>query len=190
MNTVQSLFFGTGLALLLNVPIYIRRQRLLRLAKARLELARSVTAMDKLMLEGTIKAGDVCHDALYQAMLRAQYATKLYFPWRFWVPPTEESKKHRIKLHKELSEQGEVSKSLRKFVEANAHVLFNSQPFVSKFFALYVLIFCGGLKVLIAGLISIVKLHSAYVKFKRLTAEWSLVLEGQPSPQFRTKTFA
>jgi len=190
MNIIQSIIFGTCLALLINVPLYIRQRRLLRLAKARLEISKAVTVMDKLMLDGKIKAGDVCHDKLYQAMLRTQYATKLYFPWKFWVPPTPESRELHKKLHKELSEHGELASALGQFVSANMNALHNGQPFVARIFALYVLIFCGGLRMLLAGILSVVRIHAVCVKLRQLIAEWSLILEEKPTPQFRTRGLA
>jgi hypothetical protein len=106
MNGIQSFLFGIGLALLVNVPIWLNKRRLLRLAKARLEVSKVVTAMDNLMLNGKLKVGDTCHDKLYHVMLRAQYENKTYWPWKFWIPPTPKSRASFKRLHKELLEKG------------------------------------------------------------------------------------
>ena len=184
---IFAIFIGTLVAFLFNWPFYLHQKRLLRLAKARLDIARTVTSMERLMLSGKIKSGDICHDKMYHAMLRCQYATKHYFPWKFWTPPSRETREMCRKLHQEAAETGEIGELLRGFYDANIRVLNNGQPYLSKLFAVYVIVFCGGLKILVLGLISIVKVRKSYLKFRELTAEWCMALEESPKPQFGLK---
>jgi len=79
MNIIPLLLLGTALAALVNLPSYTRERRLLEEAKERLELARGITALDRLLLSRE-KSGRVRTSTLYQAMLQAQYYRKP-FAW-------------------------------------------------------------------------------------------------------------
>lgn len=69
-------------ALLLLLPFFgwVRAWRLRRLAAARLRLTRAVTQMELLMLDGTLRHGDMCHNRLFRAMSCAQFATRFPVP--------------------------------------------------------------------------------------------------------------
>ncbi len=99
MNTFMLSLIAVAL---LATPIlsWLEARRLRRFAEARLGIARAVTQAERMMLDGTVKCGDACHDHVFAGMYRAQFIRKFPLPMS---PRTEESKAIATRLRAELA---------------------------------------------------------------------------------------
>jgi hypothetical protein len=167
---METIIFGMLLAILVNLPMVFRARHQLRLAEARLEIARTITEMEKLMMDSTLKMGEVCHDRIYQNMLKSQYATKYFTPWKFWRRQSD-FEEVRKKLHEEMSKNTPLAKLLVRYGNADFKAFRNSRPCASFIFLLWVLAFAGGFLILLIGLFSTVKISEAWCKFKQRASE-------------------
>ena len=73
------------IALLFLLPALItwrKERRLRKLANSRYQLTRSVTEMERLMLSGDLKLGDVSHDILFRHMQRVQNSNVYEVDWK------------------------------------------------------------------------------------------------------------
>jgi hypothetical protein len=93
-----------------SIFVWLRERRLRKLALAELNLAKSVTALEELMLSGEIKQGGACHDFLFSAMQMIQYRRKYSLPWNVLRSPSAKSKRFRSQLETELSADGCIFK--------------------------------------------------------------------------------
>jgi hypothetical protein len=162
---------------LLGLWTWWREKHLRRLAEAKLEIAKGVTQLDKLMLEGKIKMGELCHDELYRALRNDVYNDRFVAPLRFLTPPGPGFREFRTKLQKELEQQNEVRHLVRRHMFAEMKAFRNAHPYVWYLFVLWVLICAGGIGVLWVGLKSAQHLVKVWGQFKELAAESYLSLE-------------
>ena len=140
------------LAILFNVPMLLHALHRRRFAAAKLEISRVVTEMELLMLRGDdLKLGDICHDQIYQRMLKTQYATRFTVPWKFWQLP-EDFAIIRKRIHHETSKKTPLGKLLIRHNYACFQAFRNNRPGASLVFMLWVLVFAGGTSVLLIGL--------------------------------------
>jgi hypothetical protein len=184
----------TALALLVNAPVVLHARRQRKLAETKLEITRTVNEMNNLMLNGTIKCGEVCHDTVYPIMLSIQHGVRFYATWKFWKPPTEESKKLREAIHEEISKGTPMGQLLNRFARAKSKCFRLHQPIMFYAFSVWVLFVAGGLILFVMALFSALMARLAWRSFRekvspqklqQLLGEWSLILSGSPSPQFR-----
>ena len=166
------------LAFLVNLPMVLRARNRLRYAEAKLEIAGVITEMEKLMLGSDLKLGDICHDHIYQNMLQAHYAFKYSVPWVFWKKkPNFELIRKR--LHSEMSGNTPLGKLLIRHGNANFKAFRNNRPIASIGFMMWVLIFAGGLSVLVIGLLSVSKAAKAFKNFNQLASESYIVCNSK-----------
>ncbi|MGO9585558.1 MAG: hypothetical protein ACLP2Y_05115 [Limisphaerales bacterium] len=165
------ILFCVTLAVALNLPMVLRSSRLRRFAQAKLDIVRTVNEMDKLMLNGDLTLGSVCHDRVYQNMLRSQYATHYIAPWRFWKFFTPEMRDVQKGVHAEMSGNTPLSQLMARYGDANFRAFRYNRPFASVMFMWWVLIFAGGLTILFVGVFSLLKIKEAWKNFKRRSEE-------------------
>ena len=112
---------------------YRHERRLRRLAQCKLNIARSVTAMEKLLLSGEVKRGELCHDRIFEVMTIVQRLE--HFP----IPHLSASLDDQDRIfQKELSDElrnGEsaAAKPLAVFVGNYFRAFQLDSPFRSKF---------------------------------------------------------
>jgi len=166
-----TILFCVTLAVAFNLPIVLRSYRLRRFAQAKLDIVRTVNEMEKLMLNGSLTLGGVCHDRIYQNMLQSQYANGYRAPWKFWKFFTPEMQEMQTKLHEEMNGNTPLAQLLTRYGQANFKAFRCNRPIASFFFMWWVLLFAGGLTVLVIGVLSIVKINEAWRNFKQRSAE-------------------
>jgi hypothetical protein len=164
MTTILLCFL---MAVLMNLPMFLHSYHRRRYSEAKLEIARVVTEMETLMLHSELKIGDICHDHIYQNMVRAHYAFKYSVPWTFWRRPAD-YKIVRQKVHDELSRNTRLATLLARYTNADFKAFRSNRPAASFGFMLWVLIFAGGLGVLVIGLISIFTAKKAWGNYKKV----------------------
>ena len=121
---METILFSVALAILLNLPIVLRARHRRRLAEARLEIARTMTEMENLMLHGHIKLGDLCHDKIYHMMLASLYAKRYCPAWKFWsLSSIKEVKAVRDRFQDEVKNQSDIGKLLQRYAKADVKVL-------------------------------------------------------------------
>jgi hypothetical protein len=162
---------GLLLPALLSFVVFLREKHLRRLAEARLEVARVVTQLEKMMLDGRIKAGQVCHDKVHRAMVRSQYAERYSAAWKLWRRPTPDFWKFRKQLHEETSDQPDLRELMARHLYATFRAFRNARPFASVCFVIWVAVFAGGFGVLLVGIWGIKRATKAWQDFKQLAAE-------------------
>lgn len=181
--TIETLAGGLALALLINLPILLREKRLRRLSQAKLEIAKAALRMEKLMLQGRIRLGHVCHDCLYRMMMQSHYEYEYAIPWVFWRRPTEQSREFRKKLSQEMMEKSDLSKIVMDYVRADFQAFKNSRPVVSILFMVWVLFCAGGITMIIVGFIGFLKAKQAmkdvWKSFRELVAVWYVISTSQ-----------
>lgn len=178
---MEIILFCVLLAIILNMPIVFHARHLRRLAEAKLEIARVVTEMEKLMLNGHIKLGELCHDKVYHTMLASQYSSRYSAPWKIWTfwVCAKEIQAVRTRIQEEVKTNPEIGSLLQRFASANVKAFKNNRPIVFVWFALWVLIFAGGLSVLMArlrvyllSLIGIFTAVKAWSNFKKTISNY------------------
>jgi hypothetical protein len=193
----------TALGVLLNAPRYLRQRRLLRLAKAKLEVTKVVNEMNLLMLHGHIKAGNTCHDIVYPVMVETQYDGRFSVTWRFWRPPTDTTRERQQAIHDEINKRTQLGTLLKRFVVAKVECFHYQQPFVFFCFLLW-LIFVASWRSAIRPAKKhklnhlkhpanqpakrrtyFVRAGSIMGKMKQISGEWAVILSNDPEPQFR-----
>lgn len=92
-----------ALGLLPAFFVWLNAKRLYELSKARLRIAKCVTESERLMLQGTPCLGETSHDNFFKFMQKVQFAETYPVPWNLFKAPTEEEKRSRDLLIKELS---------------------------------------------------------------------------------------
>ena len=172
---MEIIIFSVALAILLNLPIVLRARHRRRLAEARLEIARTMTEMERLMLRGHIKLGDLCHDKFYHVMLESLYAKRYVAPWKFWsLSSIKEVKAVRARFQEEVKKQSEIGKLLQRYAKADVKAFKNNRPVIYVLFIMWVMIFSGGVVVLLSGLLmllvgifGVVTAVNAWKKFRK-----------------------
>lgn len=175
MNEILiTLLVATLVAILLNLPVIYRAKRMRRLAEARLEIAKVVTEMEKRMLSGDLKVGEVCHDALYKDMVRCQAASGYRVSLSLSRPSVPEQEL-RKRLHEEIANHDGVGALLKRYIVAHFRAFRQQRPFMSLMFLFWVAAVIAG----ILGVFSCVKLlrggRSWWKDYKQSAAEWLFV---------------
>ncbi len=73
-----------------------------RLAEAELEIAKTVTAMQEIMLQGTITKGECSHDILYEIMQTVMFDQRYSVPWNLFRGKSKEAVQFAERLEKEI----------------------------------------------------------------------------------------
>jgi hypothetical protein len=134
--TISLLFVAVAPAIF----VWLRERRLRKLALAELNLAKSVTALEALMLSGEIRQGGVCHDVLFSAMQMIQYHRKYSLPWNVLRSPSAKRKSFRSQLESELNADGCMFKEhVFAFHKAYYEAFRQKHPWQQKFHFGYVL---------------------------------------------------
>ena len=145
-------------------------KHLRRLAQARLDIARAVLEMDRLMGAGKVTLGHKTHDILYQMMLRSQYTRKWLVPWRFWEVSKAERECYQ-QINREVANNPALKEIHRQFRTAAFSALWNNRPIMGLIFVLWVFIFLGGLSLLISGILARAMLRKSIANFKQLVID-------------------
>lgn len=123
------------LAMAPGLYVWLRERRLKHLSMARLNIAESVTEMEKLMLEGSICLGSVSHDRLFRVMQTVQYHSFYPVVWNFFKSSTPEQKEFERALQEEIrQEHCKFKKPLKKFSHAYTWAFRRQHPWVSKIY--------------------------------------------------------
>lgn len=182
MTTIIILSFL--LAVLMNLPMLLREKHLRRLSEAKLTIVKTLTEMENLLRAGQIKQGEICHDVIYQIMLKSQYSNHDRVPWAFWKLPSAEFHKFRARLHTEMNQSSDLARILRTFVSADFRALRNKRPFASLCFIIWTFLFFGGIGMMLMGLVGFFKarhaVKNAWCSFKQLAAESYVAANSSP----------
>lgn len=162
--------------LIIAVSTWLHAYHRRMVAQARLDIARIVLEMDKLMLAGEIKLGDVCHDHVYKAMMAAQRAQKYDIDWSPWArkQDVEKARKFVANMDREMREHPQLKNLLLGFRRSVFCAFRHSRPVMAFVFSLWILTCLIGLKSIMVVLQGILKIHSAqknWEKFKTTVAE-------------------
>jgi hypothetical protein len=180
MNTILSaLIFSVLLAVLITLPVYLHERRLLRLAKAKLEISKTVTAMEELMLSGKLAMGETCHDKVFKTMVAVQASDSYSVPWKLWeMAPSNEEREVRKKLHGEITAKGsEVGDLMGRFTYSYFLAYSYRRPFLCKCFILWVLLFDIGITGVITAFLAFRHWARRYQAAKRRMGEWLVARE-------------
>lgn len=159
-----------------------------RYAAARLEIARVVVEMDRLMESGKIRLGHRTHDLLYPLMLRSQYREQWKMPWKFWQVPRAHRERWTV-IEDEVKNQPEVRKLLERFSKAAWSAYLNKRPVCSLWFILWVTLCFGGLGALFGALLAGHFANEGFRKVKRLVADYyasAMTLRDCSSPELKS----
>jgi hypothetical protein len=171
-----------AIAVLLNLPVYLRARNLRKFSEAKLDMARVLTRMEQLMLNGDIKLGEICHDHLYEYMTESMHRTLYPIEWAFWKSGStmEEHEKFHAQLQEELANKKEVGKLVNQFIRSDFSAFRFNRPIMALCFTGYVIVCSGGFKVLLLALLTIVKYRKAWRDLKQTTAEcYSIYIRRQ-----------
>lgn len=170
------------IALLFLLPalfIWRKEIRLRKLANSRYQLSRSVTEMERLMLSGDIKLGDVSHDILFMHMQRVQNSNVYEVNWNVLKSPNKKVAELEKRLRAELSEDGcQFSNITKEFAEFYFKAFRHKHPFKSLVYVLHLQLLHGGLKCLFISLLCMVSvlrsIETIKSRQKRIFEEISL----------------
>ena len=161
------------IAVLLNLPVYLHARNLRKFSEAKLDMARIMTRMEQLMLDGEIKLGEVCHDHIYEYMTHSLHRLSYPIKWAFWksTATVTERKAFHEKVREELANKEEVGKLVNQFIRSDFSAFRFNRPIMALCFTAYVIVCSGGLAALLVALFTIVKTRKAWEELKQTTAE-------------------
>lgn len=111
MNQLLIAIGGLIIAVLPAAYEWYRCWRLRKLAESRLLIAQSTTKMQRLLMDGIIRHGQICHDKVFPLMQKTQHMDELPLRWMFFPKaPSEEGRIFVSRLEKELKELPEEAK--------------------------------------------------------------------------------
>ena len=158
------------IALLFLLPALFtwrKEKRLRKLANSRYQLSRSVTEMERLMLSGDLKLGDVSHDILFRHMQRVQNSNIYEVNWNVLKSPDRKVADLEKRLRDELSEDGcQFASITRKFAESYFKAFRHKHPFKSFVYVLYLQLLHGGLRCVLISLLCMVSVLRSVDKIK------------------------
>jgi len=149
------------------ILVWRKEKRLRKLTYTRYQLTLSVTEMERLMLFGDIKIGDLSHDILFKHMQRVQYSDVYEVNWNVLKSPDRKVIELEKKLTKELSEDGcKFSGITRKFAGSYFRAFRLKHPYKSFFYILYLQLINGGVKCLMVSLLCMLFVFKFVEKIK------------------------
>lgn len=160
--TVLLIFLGLSPALF----TWLRERRLARLALAELRIAQAVSAMESHMMNGFTTNGKVCHDFVFQVMLRVQDTRSYRVRWNIFKGPSARQTEARQRLEVELSEDGcPFREDVANFCRAHFEAFTHKHPIQQKFYFVYIAFVYVGTKGLIYCLRRLLDLFDGWEKF-------------------------
>src|ERR1051325_5164304 len=102
---IGQIILGVIVAIVLNLPRLLRERNLTKLAKIRLEISNGVLEMEEMMLSGTLKNQELCHDVVFKIMAHNQTLDSYPVIWNFGKLFTKNNFKFREQLHREIAEK-------------------------------------------------------------------------------------
>lgn len=160
---------------------YLRERRLARLAKEELKMARSVTAMEELMLSGTPALGEVCHDYIFIAVQQIQRHRDYSLPWNFLRKPSAAAKGLKAQLDEELAKEGcAFSPLFNEFNDAYFRAFSYKHPWKQKFHSFSVFLILVTLDGIVININMIIGLLTSLMKIRKWWQEFD---------QFRKQRF-
>jgi hypothetical protein len=163
-----------SLAIFFNTIRVLQARWLTKFSRAKLDIARLVTKMEKLLLARQFTMGDICHDVLYQDMIQSLHARRYGVKWAFWKD-YKRTKEWRNKLHAEIEKNSEVSEIIRKYSRAEFCAFRSNRPLLALLFMVWLIMVASGMLAVLLGLITVTKAHQAWEKFKATAAEYYVV---------------
>ena len=141
------------LGILPGFYFWYRSLNRVKLARAELQIAKSVTAMETLLLEGAVKAGDCCHDHFFETMKLVQDRRLYPVPWRVFRQEKPEHQALKERLKKELENgDGQVKTILRDFTTGYYRAVRAAHPLEAHIFILSCCFLAGILPLVLAVL--------------------------------------
>lgn len=111
-----------------------------KLAEAELEIAKTVTGMQKKMLDASISHGECSHDILFEIMQNVMLSQRYGVPWNLFRGKSREAVKLAERLEKEIGREScPFAELFVKFNRAYFSAFSYKHPFQHLFFPLYVL---------------------------------------------------
>ena len=170
-----------------SVYLWLRSRRLRRLAEHELEIAKSVTAMETLLLRGDLRVGQCCHDEVFLVMQAIQYRRRYPVPWNIFKKTDAETKEFERRLHAEISEPDSPAKStIERFTRAYFRAVRAKHPVETRFFVLICVGVSGAIKIIIAladGLIAAREEYLRNIAFARAKLVSASCTEVADSPR-------
>jgi hypothetical protein len=128
---------------------WLRSRRLRRLAEHELEIAKSVTAMEGLLLNGALRLGQCCHDEVFIVMQTIQYRRRYPVPWNIFSKTDKETKEFERRLHAEISEPDSPAKTIiERFTRGYFRAVREKHPVETRVFVLTCIGVSGLIKIL------------------------------------------
>jgi len=162
------------LSVFMNLPILLRERNKRRFAEAKLRLAKTVTAMEKLMLDGKTCLGQVCHDHVYQDMLASFYADRYSISFNIWTRrgPTQDVEDFRAKLREETDKNTEIGGLIGQYLDAEFAAFRFNRPILALFFTAWVAFCIVGFFMLWKSFITIQRARENWREFYTTAAEY------------------
>jgi len=144
---------------------WLRSRRLRRLADHELEIAKSVTAMEMLLLTGALRVGQCCHDEVFAVMQAIQYRRRYPVPWNLFRKTTKETEEFERRLHAEISEPDSPAKSIiERFTKAYFRAVRAKHPIETRFFVMICIGISGGFKIILALADGLIAAREEYIR--------------------------
>jgi hypothetical protein len=170
MNPTAEILIAIAIAALApGFLVLFNEKRKRRLSEARLALAKLATEANRQMLAGETKRGDICHDRVYASILGAQHSSVFNVDWNpLHNRVSEEGKKFQEALRQELELHPKRAGLIDSFTHNLMKAFRNSHPVKFRLFWLWVILFCGGLRIL--GLAFRAAIHGAFFTARGMRA--------------------
>lgn len=125
--------------LLLNVLYIFREKRFRRLASAQLEIVKTVTEMETMMLQRRICTGNIFHDHLHERMVASQYAKVFSIDWGVM---TRDDKSDALKerIVQEIKLNPSLGEIIHRHALATYKAFINQRPIMSLLFWVWVVV--------------------------------------------------
>jgi hypothetical protein len=196
MNTIEYIGLTGLIPLVPGVAHWLNEVRLRKLAEVRLDLARTATHVNELMLAGEVTVGQICHDHFCRFILDSQLRHEFNMSWNLLRAISPAAIAIRKQLEEELETKERVRDILQVFVMKYANAFRYSRPLSFICFAAWVFTCRGGIQMIVAtlklvlrGAKSFIALQAGYQKFKReigaVFLSMELASQGEEGPNMR-----
>jgi hypothetical protein len=163
-----------SLGLIPSMYSWIRQRYLRKLSESRLEIAKTITGMEQLMLDGDLSIGDTSHDTIFRVMMHAQNADSYAVNWAVVRKRQPDEESLRLSLHKELQAEGcPFRDHLNTFTKHYFRAFKYSQPFRWAAYILWLFTLAGGLLLIVSMLVATLRGVDAIRKARRKLWEFA-----------------
>lgn len=153
------------LVLLWPLGIVLNAIRLRKIAEAELAMAESVTAMQDLLLRGSIRLGDASHDILFNTMQAVMLHQRYSLPWDVFRPESDAVRAFTESLRTELDKKDCPFKPmLDRFNHAYFKAFRYKHPLQFAAFPLYLLGVLMAARGIITGLKAVIHMHDKFCR--------------------------